>query len=192
MDVFCMPEDHRKIIDYFRKTGYKTEYTDERWLDKIFWDDHYIDLIYSSANRLCTVDREWFKNAKKITLFGTSVQLVPPEEMIWQKIYIQDRDRYDGPDILHIMNRYGKSLDWRRLYDRLYDHSQLLMSYILLFFFVYPSDGEIIPGWLLDDLNRRLQEKNQNPENIKVCRGPYLSRTAYETDIKKWGYNPPK
>ena len=41
------------------------------------------------------VTDEWFVGAPEAELFGTKVQLVPPTQFIWSKIFVQDHHRYD-------------------------------------------------------------------------------------------------
>jgi len=38
--------------------------------------------------------------------------IVPAEEMIWQKAFIQERERFDGADIHHLLRCKGAQLDW--------------------------------------------------------------------------------
>lgn len=190
LDVFCRSGDYPKIMKYFSARGYRTELTDARWLAKIFKGDYFIDIIFDTVNNICTVDDSWFNNASKGEFAGMPVLFLPAEELIWCKIYVQNRERFDGADVNHIILKSGRNLDWKRVLGRLEQHWHLLLAQILMFQFVYPSDfADIIPKWLFDELIRRAQEQYDLPPSVaKICRGPIIDQTQYNVDIKEWDY----
>ncbi|KAA3418961.1 hypothetical protein, partial [Streptococcus pneumoniae] len=69
------------------------------WLAKARRQDLLIDVLFNSGNGLHPVHQGWFQRAPSVRVFGSLVRLVPVEEMILSKAYVQERDRYDGPDI---------------------------------------------------------------------------------------------
>lgn len=190
LDVFCKASEYPSILKHFASKGYATELTDVRWLAKIFKGDHFIDIIFDSVNHICTVDDSWYEHATAGEFEGLAVKMVPAEELVWCKTYVQNRERFDGADINHILLRYGKKLDWRRLMKRLDHHWQLFLAKILIFQFVYPADyRDIIPQWVFDELMKRAYEQYELPQSIeKVCRGPIIDNTQYSIDIKEWDY----
>lgn len=190
LDVFCKPSEYPKIMKLFGQHGYHTELTDVRWLAKVFKGDYYMDIIFDTVNNICRVDDTWLARAPECEFCNVRVKMLPPEELIWCKIYVQNRERYDGADVNHIMLRHGKQLDWKHLLFRLDQHWHLLLSQILLFQFVYPSEyRDIIPDWLFQELMRRAQEQYDLPPAVeRVCRGPIIDQTQYQIDIKDWDY----
>ncbi len=170
--------------------GFQTELTDVRWLAKIFRDGNYIDIIFDTVNNICKVDDTWYEHAAEGEYQDIAIQYIPAEELIWCKLYVQNRERYDGADINHLLLKYGKELDWKRLLFRMDQHWHLLLSQLLIFQFVYPADyREIIPEWLFNELMERAKEQYDLPPAIeKVCRGPVIDQTQYEVDIKLWNY----
>ncbi len=66
------------------------------------------------------------------------VLLAPPEEMIWSKSFVLERERYDGADVNHLLHACGESLDWERLLHRFDRYWEVLFSHLLLFQFAYP------------------------------------------------------
>jgi hypothetical protein len=190
LDVFCKSSEYPKILKLFAEKGFHTELTDVRWLAKIFKDENYIDIIFDTVNNICTVDDAWFANARQGEFAGTSVLFVPPEELIWCKIYVQNRERFDGADVNHLFLKFGKQLDWKRLLSRLDQHWHLLLAQFLVFQFVYPADfHDIIPKWLFDELMSRANEQYELPSPVeRVCRGPIIDQTQYKVDIKEWDY----
>ena len=190
LDVFCKSTEYPAIMKSFADRGYRTEMTDVRWLAKIFKGEYFIDLIFDTVNNICRVDDTWYDHATEGHFAGTHVRFIPAEELIWCKIYVQNRERYDGADINHIMLKYGHKLNWERLLFRMDQHWHLLLMQILQFQFVYPSDyRNIVPKWLFDELMRRAHEQYDLPApQTRVCRGPVIDQTQYHVDIKEWDY----
>lgn len=190
LDVFCKPSEYPKILKFFADKGYHTELTDVRWLAKVFKGEYFIDIIFDTVNNICTVDDSWHEHATEGEFAGVKVSFIAPEELIWCKIYVQNRERYDGADVNHTLLKCGKQLDWKRLLFRLDQHWHLLLAQIILFQFVYPSDyHEIIPDWLFNELMERAHTQYDLPSAVeKVCRGPMIDQTQYQADIKEWNY----
>ncbi len=190
LDVFCKSSEYPKIMKFFSGLGYRTELTDVRWLAKVFKNDYYIDIIFDTVNNICTVDDSWYENAVRAEFKGIKVLLIAPEELIWAKMYVQNRERFDGADVNHLILKTGKTLDWKRLLSHMEQHWHILLAQIIMFQFVYPSDfQEIIPKWLFDELMARAHEQYDLPSSVeKVCRGPIIDQTQYSTDIKEWNY----
>jgi hypothetical protein len=100
-----------------------------------------------------------------------------------------ERERYDGADVLHLMLACARTFDWRRIIDRFGAHWRVLLSYIVLFGFVYPSERHRIPAGVTQDLVRRLQrEESCATPTERVCYGTVLSREQYLVDVEKWGF----
>lgn len=190
LDIFCRNSSYPKILKFFGDKGFRTELTDARWIAKIFKDEYYIDLIFDTPNGICTVDDSWFANSVTGKFQNLDVAMVPPEELIWCKIYVQNRGRFDGADINHLILKQGKGLDWKRLLFRMDAHWQLLLSQLLNFQFVYPSEyRSIIPSWLFDELLNRVQDQSLLPTSVeRICRGPIIDQVQYQTDIVEWKY----
>jgi hypothetical protein len=174
LDIFCKPSDYPKILKFFADKGYRTDLYDVRWLAKIYKGDYFIDIIFDTVNNICRVDDSWLLYATEARFVGVDVKLLSPEELVFCKIYVQNRERYDGADVNHVLLKTGKDFDWKRL----------------LVQFVYPSEyHDIIPKWLFDELMRRAYEQYDLPPAFeKVCRGPMIDQTQYEVDIKEWNY----
>jgi hypothetical protein len=190
LDVFCKSTEYPKILKFFGSKGYRTELTDARWLAKVFKGEYFIDIIFDTVNNICRVDDTWYENSTPAEFVGKQVKMIPAEELIWCKLYVQNRERFDGADVNHIMLKWGKKLDWNRLLFRMDQHWHILLSQILMFQFVYPSDyQQIVPRWLFDELMSRAHEQYDIPSSVeKVCRGPVIDQTQYATDIKEWDY----
>jgi hypothetical protein len=190
LDVFLRSADVPHTMEAFKAKGYRTEMVFSHWLAKAYHGNDFIDLIFSSGNGLCDVDDVWFEHAVEGEVLGVRTRLVPVEEMIWQKSYIMERERFDGADVLHLLRARGRQLAWGRLLDRYGQAWRVLLGHLILFGFVYPADRESVPAEVLQDLVERLRD--EPPVTGRVCRGPILSRTQYLADLEEWGYADPR
>jgi hypothetical protein len=190
LDVFCKSSEYPKILKFFAEKGYRTELTDVRWLAKVFKGDYFIDIIFDTVNNICRVDDTWYERAIPCQFVGMPVKMIPPEELVWCKLYVQNRERFDGADVNHIMLKYGTKLDWKHVLFRMDQHWHMLLAQLIMFQFVYPSDyHNIIPKWLFDELIKRANEQYDLPPAVeRVCRGPVIDQTQYSIDIKEWDY----
>jgi hypothetical protein len=190
LDLFTRPGDAPRLLDVLRGCGYRTEMTFPHWLAKAFAKDDFVDVIFSSGNGMCPVDDDWFAYSSAGRVLGRDVRLIPAEEMIWQKSFIMERERFDGADVNHMLRARAASLDWRRLVARYGPHWRVLLSHLVLFGFVYPAEQRNIPDRVMADLTGRL--KADAGSELRLCRGPLLSREQYLIDTEVWGYWDPR
>ncbi len=188
-DIFIKRSDFDRASQVFSSAGYKTTLTYPHWIGKAFNGDDFIDLIFSAGNKVAEVDDLWFAHAVPEKVFGKEVKLIPAEEMVWSKGLIMERERFDGADVAHVLRALGRKLDWRRLMARYAEHWRVLYAHLILFGFIYPSDRDSIPEWVVDELASRLaREDRETAQQEKVCNGTIISRQQYLKDISDWGY----
>lgn len=189
LDVFVRSTDIAVILARLSEHGYETELSFPHWLAKVISGKHFIDIIFNSGNGLCEVNAGWFEHSAPGEVLGVEVDFCPAEELIWTKAFVMERERYDGADIAHIIHACADHLDWQRLLRRFEAHWQVLLSHLILFDFIYPSERSVIPSWLTRDLLGRLEsEKGEPTSRNRVCRGTLLSRVQYRDDVENWGY----
>lgn len=189
LDVFVRREDCRRVLDAFDSAGYATELAFSHWLGKVFSSDDLIDIIFSSGNGLCEVDEAWFEHAVPGRLFDVPILFCAPEEIIWQKAFIMERKRFDGADVLHLLQACGPDLDWPRLLQRFGAHWRVLLSHLILFDFVYPEERGNIPAEVMNELlSRAGEERTPNRSQTPLCQGSLLSLLEYLVDIEERGY----
>ena len=188
-DIFIKRSDFGPASEVLSKAGYKTELTFPHWIGKAYNGDDFIDMIFSAGNGVAVVDDLWFKFAVPEKVLGMDVKLIPAEEMLWSKGLIMERERFDGADVAHVLRAVGPRLDWRRLIDRYAAYWRVLYAHLTLFGFIYPSDRDRIPKWVMEELGNRLaNETKQPPPKEKVCNGTIISRQQYLKDVTDWGY----
>jgi hypothetical protein len=189
LDIFCKAGDFTRILAHFKSLGHAVEIEDERWLGKVYRGKHFFDVIFASGNGAVPIGDEWFENVGQIEVFGLPVRIVNPTELVWSKCFIQLRHRYDGPDIVHTILKAHDRIDWRRLLGHMELHWEVLLVHLLNFRWIYPTERDRIPAWLMDELLDRLDKQRQlPPPQMKVCRGRMFSRPDYEVDVKEWGF----
>ena len=188
LDLFVRPRDAEAILNVLASAGYRTEIMFSHWLGKAFHGDDFVDVIFNSGNGLCPVDDLWFDHAVEARVLGMVGKLIPAEEMIWQKSFIMERERFDGADVNHLLRARGRHLDWDRLLRRFGTRRPVLLAHLILFGFVYPDDRESIPPSVLSLLLEERSHLSTTTPTQRLCRGPLLSRTQYAIDCEEWGY----
>jgi hypothetical protein len=189
LDVFVRSSDCPRVFQTLAAAGYATEIVFPHWLGKVYYEDDFIDIIFSSGNGLCPVDDTWFDHAIDGEILQQPVKLAPIEEIIWQKAFIMERERFDGADVAHLLRVWAKDLDWKRLLERFGPHWRVLLAHLILFGYIYPAHRAEIPESVMHELDRRLQtEINEPALSDLLCQGTLLSRAQYLTDLEHWGY----
>lgn len=193
LDLFICRSDYPRVEDAMRRAGYRAELVYSHWLGKVWADDgddsHFVDLIFSSGNAVASVDEGWFTHAIEAEVLGVPVKVAPAEETIWSKAFVMERERYDGAEVAHLLRDCSADLDWQRLLQRFGPHWRVLLSHLVLFGFVYPSERNRVPTWVMAELTERLrQETLREPPPTLVCAGTLLSREQYLPDVQQQGY----
>ncbi|WP_245413463.1 nucleotidyltransferase family protein [Mangrovicella endophytica] len=189
LDIFCKAGDYPRILSHFKELGYAIEVEDDRWLGKVFKGKHFFDVIFASSNGTMPVGDPWFEHAREIEVFGRAVRIIGPTELVWSKCFIQLRHRYDGADVAHTILKAHGEIDWQRLLAYMEVHWEVLLTHLLNFRWIYPTERDAVPAWLLDELLERLDKQRDLPApQMKICRGRMFSRIDYEIDVKEWGF----
>jgi hypothetical protein len=188
-DIFVRREDYDSVMAVLNASGCRTELTFPHWLGKAKCENALVDVIFSSGNGVSLVDDDWFRYAQPGYVFDIPVQLCPPEEIIWSKAFINERERHDGADIMHMLLACAATLDWDRLLQRFGAHWRVLLSHLCLFGFVYPSERARLPEWVMTALLERLEEElHTPPPEERICQGTLISREQYLPDLERWGF----
>lgn len=187
LDVFLRERDVLTASASIAESGALIEHTFPHWLTKAFSGEHFVDLIFNSANGLCPVDDDWFASAPKIELFDVPVRLCPIEEVLWTKSFVMERERFDGADVCHLIAAQGEHIDWKRLLTRFGENFRVLYAHLLVFGFVYPRERAKVPSWVMEELADRLH-RDTGAEDVPICRGTLLSREQYLVDVQKRGF----
>jgi hypothetical protein len=189
-DVFLRPGDVHRALAVLEDRGYQTELTFSHWLGKAKHGGDLIDVIFSSGSGVATVDDIWFAHAVGGELFGVPVRFCAAEEVIWQKGFVMERDRFDGADIAHILRARAEHIDWNRLSWRFGPHWRVLFVHLVLFGFIYPGERDRVPAELMRELASRLGTELAAPAPTgRLCQGTLFSHTQYLIDLERWRYD---
>jgi hypothetical protein len=187
-DLYIRPHHVAAALQALADAGYNTELTFPHWLAKGTYGGDVLDLIFRAGNGLCEVDDSWFDRARDDELLGVPVKLCAPEEMIWMKAYIMERERFDGADIAHILLCSGADIDWPHLIRRFGPDWRVLLSHLVLFGYIYPGERARIPSSIMEDLIARLRSEATTTGPKRLCRGTLLSRQQYLVDVDDWDF----
>ena len=186
LDLFVRERDLEDALRALEAAGFRTEVTDPDWIAKAWRGPWYVDLIFSSGNGVAVVDDAWFDHARRGRVMDVGVLLAPPEEMIWSKSFVLERERYDGADVNHLLHACARGLDWRRVLARFDRYWEVLLSHVMLFRFAYPGSTEVVPDWVMEELLGRVQLTRPRPVTPdSICRGNLISRVQYQHDLER-------
>ena len=149
VDLLIMPKDRDAMIDAITKAGFKDYYDqqhyDRGWIYRSTRDNYIVDVIWRMANRRADVDELWFDNAPSVSVRDVVFKIVPPEELLWHKLYVLQRDRCDWPDVLNLLFAVGNKLDWKYLFDRMQNDLPLLGAVLNTFRWICPGKTRDLP-----------------------------------------------
>jgi hypothetical protein len=189
LDVFLRERDVSRALASLERAGFRTELVDPVWLAKGFRGEWFVDVIFSSGNGVAVVDDLWFAYAREGEVMGVPVLLAPPEEIIWSKGFVCERERYDGNDIANLIRACGGEMDWERLLARFGEDWEVLLAHLIFFRYAFPSDRSKVPERVLRELLRRAAETiAQGDWKRRLCRGPAVSRAQYRHVLDHLGY----
>jgi hypothetical protein len=171
--------------------GFHTSVLDPVWIAKAYaTDDYFVDLIFSSGNGLAVVDDAWIENASPGVIHGLPILVAPPEEIIWSKAFVCERERFDGADVNHLILARGKQMNWRRLLDRFDAHFEVLLAHLVLYQYSYPGQRDHVPRWAWEELLDRARVLDNEPDRKRLCRGTIIAPGQYApVDVEHWGYS---
>jgi hypothetical protein len=190
LDLFLRKDQIAEALALLQRAGYETAFTDPLWIAKAARGPFFIDLVFSSGNGICAVDERWRERAVTMPVLDRPSLVVPVEEMIWSKSFIQERERFDGADIHHLIRCAGTTMDWRHLLSRFGDrHWEVLFVHLVTFRYSFPREKEQVPEWVMREMLQRLHEREAEPVSLeRICRGTLLSRQQYLHETNELGY----
>jgi hypothetical protein len=157
IDFYVRPQDRARAEDALTKAGFADYYDkhpyDRAWIYRSYKRNVIVDIIWAMANQRAQVDDVWFRHAPQLTIRGERVSLVPPEELLWCKLYVIQRDRCDWTDIFNLVHEYGPQMDWPRLVRRIQEDVPLLQAMLNAYRWLCPNDVKKLPH----SLPRRLR-----------------------------------
>ena len=189
LDVFVAPPHLLPAMRALKSAGFTTRLEEVHWLAKAKQDPHFVDLIFGMGNGLALVDEDWYRYSKPAILAATPVRVAPAEELIWHRLFINERHRQDMADIVHLIFCLGGRLDWNRLLDKTGPHWSLLLAELQMFSYVYPEAQGCVPEWVLSTLlERAANDAERERTGERVTRGTLVSKFSFAIDVNDWGF----
>ncbi len=191
LDLFLLPEKVPVAARLLRRAGFAVRLRHPEWLVEASMGARWISSSGWATGWRRWTRAGWTTASRPDWLLGLAVRYAPPEEIIWSKSFVAGRERNDAGDVLHLLLACGPTLDWHRLLARYgAEHRTLLLSYIVLFDYVYPADRAAIPAWVREQvLAAYTADLNRPWRGPKLCRGPLLDGGGpYALDIEFRGY----
>ena len=193
LDLFVQPSSVVSAARALHDAGFVMRLEDLHWLAKGFVGDKFVDLIYGMGNGLAFIDDQWIRFAKTGVLAAQPVHIAPTEELIWHRLFINERHRHDMSDVLHLILCNGDELDWERLMNRVGPHWPLLLAQLQIFSYVYPGYRSNVPSWVMEPLIEQARtDIGRDEEDADVTRGTMISRFSFAIDVREWGFGDPR
>lgn len=188
LDVFVPEKDVARVLETLESAGFETEIAEPHWLAKAWRGDLFVDVIHANDSGTVVVEESWFANAKEIAALNRTVRVIPAEEMLLSKIFVASRDRWDMSDVVHLIFAGCGELDWERILAGVGEHWELLLAYLHLYRYVYPSHTHYVPRRVLDLLLKRYEEEIEAaPRDPLRFRGTLLDDVSFGVDVEAWG-----
>jgi hypothetical protein len=193
LDIFVEPRTVVSAARAMHEAGFVMRLEELHWLAKGFIGDKFVDLIYGMGNGIAFIDEGWVKHAKAGVLAAQPVPIAPAEELIWHRLFINERHRHDMSDVVHLILTSGDALDWERLVARVGTHWPLLLAQLQMFSFVYPGYRSNVPAWVMEQLIEQARaDIARDEEDTDLTRGTLISRFSFAIDVREWGFADPR
>ncbi len=151
LDLFVLPRHRRRMINIVTRVGlvdyYDQHAYDRGWIYRATTDGVIVDIIWAMANRRAQVD-PWWLDGPEVHIRGRRVKVVPAEAMLWDKLYIMQRERCDWPDIMNLLYTHGEHLEWETILTRMEKDTPLLAGALSMFGWLSPGAAARLPEWL--------------------------------------------
>lgn len=186
LDLFMPANEVGRALRLLEKDGFETQILDPVWLAKARRSGYFVDLITGMSNGVIRVDYSWIKRAVPSQIFGISVRVLAPEELIASKVFVTRRERFDGADICHVIYGTKGKLEWKTLLRLVGEHWEMLLWYLVLYQYVYPAHGEYVPQQIWDELLHRFRIELKHPNRNLQFRGSLIDERMFAIDVEEW------
>jgi hypothetical protein len=168
LDFYVLPEKREEMVASIYEAGLQDYFDvlpyDRNWIFRGYEGENIVDAIWAMPNQRTEVDASWVTDGPEVTIRGETFRIVPPEEMIWGKIYVLQKERCDWPDVFNMIHSHGPELDWAHLINRLGDDIPLLRGVLSVFSWLSPKRSWELPDWLFESLHLPRPERPSTHE----------------------------
>lgn len=153
---------------------------DREWIYHAMKDGTLMDVIWQPPNRVTSFDGSFFERGSEGSFLGIPVRFMAAEDLVMAKVFTLNHQRSDWPDVFQVIRGVGGRLNWRYVLTKLGDNWPVLLSLIVLYDWVYPSETCKVPEFVRDDLLRR-----------KLAHTPSQNEPVRESVLDPWMYTRP-
>lgn len=172
IDFYILPEDRERVIPALLAAGFSDYFSerpyDRKWIYRSSKSGVIVDIIWSMANQRAQVDTVWFERAANLELRGERLLIIPPEELMWCKLYILQRDHCDWTDLFNLLYAAGPKLDWSHLLARLEEDTALLKALLQVYGWLCPNRIQQLPETLWQQLGICRPERGQKQKRNHI------------------------
>lgn len=171
LDIYVTPDRREEVIqvltgqdlvDYYDVLPYVRE-----WIYRSHTGEIIVDAIWAMANQCANVDEDWLTRGAQVRIKGSAYQALPPEELVWAKIFVMNKERTDWPDIFNIFAAVGSQMDWSHLLGRMDKEQPLLRAVLSVFGWLDPGTTGKFPTWIWDHMSLPVPGGDPSLEAIK-------------------------
>jgi hypothetical protein len=188
LDLYVLPEYRERMIEVLTRLGFTDYYEkvpyDRWWIYRSTSGDTIVDVIWAMANHRAQIDELWM-SGPEIDLHEFRVQVLPAEAMLWDKLYIMQRDRCDWPDVMNLIYSAGNIIDWDYLINRMGEDRALLGGALTVFRWISPGRALDLPKWIWGRLCLDPPSTADTPEIVKRRVDLLDTRPWYGPDREK-------
>jgi hypothetical protein len=143
LDLYVLEADRPKVVEILDAAGMSDYHDvipyDRSWIYRAHCRETIVDAIWGMPNRRAVCTLEWLVDGPEIAVRDKRLRVVPPEELIFAKIFVMQRPRCDWPDLINIIYGAGRALDWERLVALLGEDVPLLRAVVSTFAWIAPG-----------------------------------------------------
>jgi len=148
LDLYVLPQCRQPMIDAITAAGmqdyFDTRPYDRNWIYRSTDGSVIVDAIWAMANGRAQAD-EWWLSGPEIQIRNRRARVVPAEVLLWDKLYIVQRERCDWPDIMNLLFTNGTCLNWEEIFARLGADTDLLAGALAVFRWMSPGAARELP-----------------------------------------------
>lgn len=198
MDLFVRPAERQHMIGMLTYLGFEDYYElmpyDRKWIYRGTKEGHIVDIIWQMANYRTAVDDDWLTRGPTIMLYDQIVRLLAPEELMWSKLYVMQRERCDWPDLLNILHAVGPEMDWNHMLKCVGDDAPLLGGLLHVFGWLCPARACELPAWLWERLGLHGPDESlscdKNPRRVRLLDSRDWFGSQVEDNHADWRHEP--
>jgi hypothetical protein len=188
LDLYVLPEYRDRMIEVLKALGLEDYHPkaayDRWWIYRATRDDTIVDVIWAMANHRAQIDGLWM-SGPQADLHGRPVRVLPAEAMLWDKLYIMQRDRCDWPDVLNLLYSAGAEIDWDHLLRRIGEDRPLLAGALAVFRWISPGRASDLPRHLWRELGMEAPGPDERADIMRRRAGLLDTRPWYGPDREK-------